>query len=390
MFFYMPVKVYSEMGCVKNHAGDLASLGTKALIVTGRHSAAANGSLKDVEEALESRGISWVHFSEVEENPSTETVMKARDLGLREGADFVIGIGGGSPLDAAKAAALMLEHPAEGEDYLYDREAAAILNTAVFGAKKDAAEHSSENARAYAPIALIPTTCGTGSEVTAISVLTRRKLQKKGSIPFRIFADLALLDGTYLAFASPRILANTTMDAFAHLTESYINSSATPYSRVIAEEGLRVWARSKEKLLRVTSQEASAADGRLELSDYVTMLDASMLAGMAIAHTGTSVPHGLSYALTIFAGVPHGKACGYYLKGYLDAADPKDAAHVLDLAGFKDSDEFETYYRATCGDVKIPEEILWKSYEDVYTAPSRLKTAPFPIDDVVLKRIIGL
>lgn len=371
MFFYMPVKVYAEKDCVRNHAKDLSALGTKALIVTGRHSAAANGSLKDVTDALNGQGIPWVHFSDVEENPSTETVMKARDLAVREKADFVIGIGGGSPLDAAKAAALMIAHPAEGEDYLYNKEAAAAGNICT-------------------PIALIPTTCGTGSEVTPISVLTRRSLKKKSSIPFRIYADLALLDGTYLSFASSKILANTTMDAFAHLTESYINSSATPYTRVIAEEGLRVWARSKEKLLRVTSEGTSEADTVLSPSDYTTMLDASMLAGMAIAHTGTALPHGLSYALTVYAGVPHGKACGYYLKGYLDAADPQDAAHVLGLAGFQDSDAFEEYYRATCGDIEIPEEILRKSYEDVRTAPAKIKAAPFPVDDAVLKRIIGL
>ena len=108
MFFYMPTKVYSENNCVRAHAKELASIGKKALIVTGRNSAFKNGSAADVETALSEYGVEWAFFNEIEENPSVETVMKGRDRGLAEGVDFVIGIGGGSPMDAAKAIALMI------------------------------------------------------------------------------------------------------------------------------------------------------------------------------------------------------------------------------------------------------------------------------------------
>ena len=104
--FYMPVRVFEEEEAVLRHAKDIKKLvpeGGCALIVTGRHSTKANGSYADVCTALESVGIRHVLFDEVEENPSTDTVMKARDLGVSENADLVIGIGGGSPLDAAKA-----------------------------------------------------------------------------------------------------------------------------------------------------------------------------------------------------------------------------------------------------------------------------------------------
>ena len=123
MFFYMPVKVYCENNCVRAHAKELASFGKKALIVTGRSSAFKNGSIADVESALSEHGVEWTIFNEVEENPSVETVMKGRDLGLSRGADFVIGIGGGSPMDAAKAIALMIRCKDAGADYLYDSSA---------------------------------------------------------------------------------------------------------------------------------------------------------------------------------------------------------------------------------------------------------------------------
>ena len=93
MHYEMPVKVYEEENCILNHSGQLASLGKRALIVTGRHSARANGSLRDVTEALEKEGVEYAVFDEIEENPSVETVMRGRERGLAEQADFVIGIG---------------------------------------------------------------------------------------------------------------------------------------------------------------------------------------------------------------------------------------------------------------------------------------------------------
>ena len=161
MFFYMPAKVYCENNCVRAHAKELASFGKKALIVTGKSSAFKNGSIADVQAALSDHGVECAVFNEVEENPSVETVMKGRDRGLAEGADFVIGIGGGSPMDAAKAIALMIRQKDAGVEYLYDSSAVT-----------DAL-----------PVVCIPTTCGTGSEVTAVSVLSRPSLRAKGSIP---------------------------------------------------------------------------------------------------------------------------------------------------------------------------------------------------------------
>ena len=88
--FYMPAKVYEESEAVKNHAADIAKFGKKALIVTGRRSAFANGSYDDIAAALDSVGVDHVVFNEVEENPSVKTIMKARDFGIAEGVDFVI------------------------------------------------------------------------------------------------------------------------------------------------------------------------------------------------------------------------------------------------------------------------------------------------------------
>lgn len=110
MEFYIPTKVYHEDGAVLNHSAEIASLGRKAFIVTGKSSAVKTGALDDVIKALEKNDTDYILYDKIEENPSVETVMEAADTGRSHGADFVIGIGGGSPMDAAKAIALMVQN----------------------------------------------------------------------------------------------------------------------------------------------------------------------------------------------------------------------------------------------------------------------------------------
>lgn len=358
MHFYMPTKVYQENECVKNHAAELAALGTRAMIVTGRHSAKANGSYDDVAEVLNGAGIPFVLFDGIEENPSMETVMKARDIALAEGCDFFIGIGGGSPMDAAKAISLMAYHKGEDASYLY---AAGTDDTAY-------------------PIVAVPTTCGTGSEVTAVSVLTIHEKQTKAGIPHKLFPDLSLVDPKYLLAAPVSVLHNTAMDALCHLAESYVNSKATDYSRMCADAGLRAWKRSKSLLKK---------DRKLEtLDEAENLMFASSLAGMSIAHTGTSLPHGLSYGLTYGLGTPHGKACGRFLPGYLSAASVEDRSHVLELAGFHDLAELKEFLAESCGREDIPEDLKDRIVHELAANTERLKVAPFPVDPSVLYQII--
>ncbi len=358
--FYMPARVFEEEGAVLNHAGDLAAMGRKALLVTGRRSARANGSYDDVVKALESKGVSHVLFDEIEENPSTHTIMKARDFGVSEGVDFVIGIGGGSPMDAAKAISLMICHKGEGVDYLY----------------RAGADDS------VLPIVCVPTTCGTGSEVTPVSVLTIPEKQTKKSIPFKIFADLALIDGRYLASCSPRVLHNTAFDALTHLIESYLNSKASDYSRMCVDAGLRVWSRS----LPVIRGERTAGP-----EDYANMMRASMMAGMAIAHTATTLPHGLSYSVTTKLHVPHGKATAYFTAGYLSEAPEKARSYLLQTAGFTDLADFRTVYHRACGEIEAEEgllkEVLQGAVEELSSNPVKLGLAPFPVDREKLEKI---
>lgn len=356
MFFYMPTKVYAERDCVRNHAEEWCRLGKKALIVTGK-SSAKNGALEDVTEALKSRNVAFCLFDETEENPSIEMVMKVRDMGIQEGVDFVIGIGGGSPMDAAKAIALMICHKDKNEDYLYEKGDDSAL-----------------------PVVEVATTCGTGSEATPYAILTIHAKRTKASLPHKIFPAYALVDGKYLMTAGKNVLVSTAVDALGHYIESYVNSNATTYSRMLCEYGMGLWTSVKNVLI--------GAELTAEQCD--TLLAASTIAGMAISHTGTSLPHGLSYYLTYEDHIPHGKAVGYFLPGYLAKAHPLMKKKVLDLLSFPDLQYFTSFIHQLIGAMDADESLITAAVKGIMANPAKLKNCPYDVDESVLYQICNM
>ena len=355
MKFYMPTKLYSEPDCIAAHAAELASLGTHALIVTGRSSSRKNGSLDDVIQVLTAHHIQFTVFDQVEENPSVETVMSACEMGLSNGADFVIGIGGGSPMDAAKAIALMMKHPDKGQSYLYEKADSSAL-----------------------PVAAVPTTCGTGSEVTGVAVLTRHDLKTKVSMTHRVFPTLALVDGKYILHTPQNIIVNTAIDALSHLIESVINTLADTYSDMTTFAGLRLWGKCRP-YIEGKSLTPSAAQ---------MLMDASTLAGMSIAQTGTTIPHALSYLLTYQGGVPHGVAVGAFQANYLQFAEEHRRDAVLQAAGFSSVEELRELVQRLAP-MQVDHALLEHSAEVVLNNPAKLGLCPYPIDEAVMRELIA-
>ena len=326
MRFFVPTNIYIENDCVKNHADLLCAIGQRALIVTGHNSAAANGSLNDVTNTLIAGDIPYLIFSEVEENPSTDTVEKATQIAQKFNADFIIGIGGGSAIDAAKAVALLLVNPDINADEIHN---------------------APNHPRNHAPVVAVPTTCGTGSEVTPVSIITNHKINLKKSIPHVIFPELALVDGKYLASAKKQLIVNTAVDALAHMVESILNVKSNLLNRMCPEYGLKLWGEIKYALLldcdngdkNGAAPNATAIDAIL----YEKLMLTSTIAGMSIAQTSTAVPHGMSYDLTLHAGIPHGPAVGYFLAAYVEVCAkfvPQDVEKILSLLGLKSIEEF--------------------------------------------------
>lgn len=353
MYFNMPTKIYSERNCVKKYRDQWTALGNRALIVTGK-SSVKNGALADVTAALEEVGKSYYIFDETEENPSIEMVMKVREIGIREQVDFVIGIGGGSPMDAAKAIALMIAQKDKDADFLYQKGDDTAL-----------------------PVVEVPTTCGTGSEATPYAILTIHAKRTKSSLPHRIYPIYALVDGKYLMSAPRSIIVNTAVDALGHFIESYVNTNATDFSRMICEYGMGVWSSSKNVLIgaELTEEECDR------------LLFASTLAGMAITHTGTALPHGLSYYLTYEKGIPHGKAVGYFLPGYLAQASPMLRRKVLQLIGFPDIQYFCSFMRKLIGKLEAEDALIDTAVKGILSNEAKLKNVPYQVTESILYQI---
>ena len=350
MRFYVPSDIYVEKNCVLNHRQNIISMGQRAFIVTGRHSARRNGSLDDVVSVLTEAGIPYEIFDEVEENPSVETIVKAAQMGRDFHADYVIGIGGGSPLDASKAIALLIANPEEDGSCLYEARKLGHL-----------------------PVVAVPTTCGTGSESTPVSVLTNHAKKIKKSIPYKIFPALALVDGKYLASARKSLIVNTAVDALAHMVESYLNSKSNLYNRLFPEYGIKLWAENKEALL---------SEEPLDEKQYELLMLVATIAGMAIAHTGTGLPHGMSYDLTYHYNVPHGPACGYFLGAYMEVCSrqcPEDVNRILELLGMKDLDEFSAYITNLIGTYEIDKEAKETFIAAMEHNEGKLSAAPCPV-----------
>ncbi|PIE77087.1 MAG: alcohol dehydrogenase [Clostridiales bacterium] len=307
--FYMPTQILEGDGIVQSSADVFKKLGKRALIVTGRSSAKKCGALDDVVAALDSCQIEYNIFDEVRENPPISQNYDGAVVG--KGADFVIGIGGGSPMDTAKGIAILLKHGTA--DYVEK----------LFGKKDYDA----------LPVVTIPTTAGTGSEATPYSVFTDDNLETKLSMARRVFPTYSLIDVKYFMTMPQGVRNSTIIDAYSHAVESYLNVNSTPYSELYALKAIELFGAHKDEL----SKE------QIDSDIFIDFVRASTYAGVAIALTGTSLPHALGYPITYHYGVPHGIANGMFMVEYFKLSPPQRVATVLEKSGFNDLAEFKLY-----------------------------------------------
>lgn len=280
----MPVRIVSGTGCVRGFS-DYARLGRKCLIVTGRNLYKSSSVFSDLYAGLARCGVEYQLFAQVENNPSVQTVYAAADAARTFGADFIVGVGGGSAMDAAKVAALLCTNPQVCEDAIFDPDVFTSLPM---------------------PLILIGTTAGTGSEVTAVGVLTVTEdgdvLKRSVKTPYS-YATYALCDPTYTYTLPPAFTVSTALDSISHAVEAYFSQRSGLFEREYA-----LWAlRTVTPALQTYLQRGSDPICRRQL--YV----GSILAGMAINGGGTNFAHSMGYQLTNYLGYAHGFACAVIL-----------------------------------------------------------------------------
>jgi alcohol dehydrogenase class IV len=282
--FYLPTRVYFGKGTIEKVGEEAKKLGKRALVVTGGKSARRMGALQKVEDSLKKMGVKTILFEGVEANPGLETIKKGTNLAKEEKCQIIVGLGGGSPLDTAKGIAVSSTNPGPFTQYL--------------GRNK--------LKEAPLPVIAIPTTAGTGSEVTPYAVFTAtidEKRRKKIMADPRIFPKVALVDPELTLSLPSSVTANTGIDALSHAIEGLISNNSQPLSDYLAERAI--------KLLSTYLPEAVRNPQDIEIRGRI--LYGALLAGMVIAQTGAIIVHGMSYRLTTDLNLTHGRACGILL-----------------------------------------------------------------------------
>ena len=292
MTHYMPVHLYTGAKAIARNPAVFSAFGRRCAIISGRNAAEKSGALQDVKDALASQSIEWEVFNEISQNPSVDSCIRAGRFARNSGADFVIGIGGGSVLDAAKAAAVFAANPELDEEAFYQKRWE----------------------QAPLPILLVGTTSGTGSEVTKVSVLTDSRHRKHSIHDDRLFAAAAFGDPAYTMSLSPAVTLSTGIDILAHCAESWFNRKADEISRAFAIRGIR---------LLFEPLSAASRGEELCVQQRGALYDASILGGLAICGTGTCFPHNVGYYITENYGIPHGFASALFLPAMLSLVKEK-------------------------------------------------------------------
>jgi alcohol dehydrogenase class IV len=257
--------------------------GKKAFIVTDKNIVKL-GLVKLVTDQLDAINIKWQMFDEVEPEPSLNTVKKGGVAVGKYQPDWVIGIGGGSCMDAAKAIIVLLVRP--------DLEPDSIIASDTY------------NFRAKARLMAIPTTSGTGAEATSIMVLTDTKEQRKiGTMNTECMPDVAILDPVMVAGMPPQITADTGMDVITHAIEGYMSTWGTSMT-----EGPGLIATRKAfEYLPKAYKNGDDLDARKE------MQNAAILGGMSFGNSMAGLAHSTGHALGAIFHIPHGRTVGLFL-----------------------------------------------------------------------------
>jgi alcohol dehydrogenase len=294
-------------GCIEGLGAAIKKQGGKRVLLVVDPGFAKVGPMKKITQAIDREGLITVLYDAVEPEPRVELADHCTDVAKREHCDFVLGVGGGSAMDIAKAAAILVTNGGRAQDY----------------------QGLNKVAKPGLPKGMIPTTAGTGSEVTFTAVFVNEDQKKKAGInsPF-LYPEMSFLDPELTLGLPPAVTASTGMDALTHAIESYTSKAASPISEIFSAEAIQSIAQS----LRQAVNQGSDLEARSR------MLYGSLLAGIGLANAGVTAAHSLSYPLGGIFHVPHGVANAMFLPAVMEYnvfSCPDKFAQVAEWMGEK-------------------------------------------------------
>lgn len=274
--YYMPTRLLFGKGKTDSLGDVVKGYGKKALLVTGTGSTKRSGLLDRSLNLLEKAGVLTIVFDKVTPNPLTDTVYKGASIAKRNGCDVILGIGGGSIMDAAKGIAFCAVNSGDVSDYIFGKK---VGEQAL-------------------PIVLVPTTCGTGSEGNQIAVLTNPDtMDKKALYTPIIFPKASIIDYEVMRTMPQSVLSAVGFDAFTHSLECFTGKRSNPITEVLAIKAMKDIFYSLPRLL-----ENDADDKAWEMLSF-----AATMGGMNIGISGVSVAHGMEHPASGLRNIVHGK-----------------------------------------------------------------------------------
>lgn len=276
--------------------------GSCGLIISGPH-LNKMGVVAACQEALKKAGIHSAAFTETEGNPSVETVDKAAAAFKTSGADFIVALGGGSPMDVAKAVGVVARYGGSITEY----------------------EGGGKVPGEIIPLIAVPTTAGTGSEVTAFSVITDHSRNYKLTVfSYELLPKYAILDPELLTTAPAGVAAACGIDAMVHALEAYISKAASPFTDAMAEKALELLGKNIRRYVADRTN-LEAAEG---------MLTGSLFAGIAFSWARLGDVHAMSHPVSAFFNVPHGVANAILLPTIVEYNALADTGKYLKLYNY--------------------------------------------------------
>ena len=281
--FYLPTRIITGIGCFESLGQHAARFGSRAMLVCGTHSLRASGQLDRARRLLQDAQMALVVYDAVTGEPTLDIVQAGLDTAREHKVQVIIGIGGGSAMDTAKAIAGLYAHPGTVDDY--------------FGQVRQVSGGG-------LPWIAVPTTAGTGAEVTKNAVLVSPKHEVKSSLRHDAwYADLALVDPEMTLTSPPDVTAASGSDALTQAIEAYTSIAASPVTDALAERAIAQIGRSLPRAY----EDGSGLEAR------AGMLYGSMLTGMAFANARLGGVHGMAHPLGYRYRIPHGVVCGLLL-----------------------------------------------------------------------------
>lgn len=277
--YYQPTEIIYGEGRISELGEITKKYGKKCLLVTTPVFPAVESQYAKVKQILSDSNIELTHFDKVQPNPTTEIITAGAEMAKSFGADVVIGLGGGSSIDSAKAIAVEATHEGSCWDYLFFKK---------------------EPTDATLPIIAISTTSGTGSQVTQVAVVTNTGERDKSALYHPIlYPNVCIVDPELMLTVPQRVTAATGFDALCHSFESTLNPGSSEYINTMAFRGIEIVVETLPYLLEnLNDQEARSK-----------MAMADTYGGLCIANSGVTLPHGVGMAISgMYPNVPHGES----------------------------------------------------------------------------------